>query len=550
MDIRSEAHNGLFQRWKSARTTLTRAISDYLAASDGIIEALSSSKGPSSVRYSLEQTLAGIDLELSSLQSEEEKLKQTRTALANERNKSRVLSPVHRLPREVLVMIFVIATSRYTKDDHTTRCHRARFSPTILASVSSSWRQIALGTPCLWSYIDLIVGNLSRPSHRKQVELWVERSCTALLYVDISEYNYRSDRDTSPSSGTTHLLELLAPLMHRVLALDMGAELGERDLLSPVLALWAKHASTGVEKTLQVFNDSHNNSNAILGPAGDGSFSANDFNSFFRSFNRLAVYNCRISENVMFHEGLVDLQLQKLGHPLTQEKLVAMLATTPRLRTLALANCWIEPSEEIPAPVALNHLLFLSLESDSHSSNLVHVFPLLAIGSEGLSMSLTLENNPDLIAGARAFLGRTKVTRLHAWGIDENAPLSAILCPIPHLKTLALDYFDISGEIPQGFFGLNDNGHSRAPWPRLRTLYLKDPSIEMSCLQQLVQLLSPLKELCIYRPKYGGQMEGSMTGAEWDYLARSMHMVEDFKVEFDWGSRTIGTWDFVILHPY
>ncbi|KAG8737434.1 hypothetical protein FRC10_008188 [Ceratobasidium sp. 414] len=278
--------------------------------------------------------------------------------------------------------------------------------------------------------------------------------------------------------------------MHRIRALEIDATQGALDMLSSVLPFWAKHGPKSVKRTLQIVDYTYGSSDRIGAP-----------------------------------------------HCPTQQELAAMLATAPRLRELVLANCWIEPSEEIPNPVTLNHLQFLSLESQSESHGFVHVLPLLAIGSEGLSMSLTLDEECDFIDEARAFFGRTKVTRLHVWAIQGYIPLSMLLYPIPHLETLALDNF----EIP------NEYTHTLVPLPRLHTLYLKDPLTDARSLQQLVQPQRSLKKLHIYRPYTGREPESSMTAEECAHLAESMHMVEDFKIEFDWGSRTIGTWDFVIL---
>ncbi|KAG8691042.1 hypothetical protein FRC08_010284 [Ceratobasidium sp. 394] len=539
MDTSASLHNGVLQRWKSARITLSHAINDYLAASVGLCHLLSASSAHHpSLCHSLEQILSGIDLELLSLQSEEERLKQTRITLANERNKSRVLDPACRLPLEILATIFAMATSQYTKRDRTASS-RSHASPIVLSSVSSSWRQIALTTPSLWSYIDLVIGSTSTPSHRKQAELWVQRSCNAALYINIYEKSSYSNQEPVPKHQIASLLEFLAPLMHRVCALNLGARVAMHDILPSVLALWAKHTSTDIKRALEVA-DHFGSSDAVLGPAADGSFSADELNSFLRSFNRITVMYCRISESVMFHEGLVELHLEGLeaSHTPTQQELVAMLATCPRLRILVLADCCVEPSEAIPSPVALNHLEFLSLESAGASRNFVHVFPLLFIGSEGLSMSLTLDRYCDFFDEARVFFSRTKVTRLHVSAVQRYTPLSMLSYPIPHLETLALEYFDM----------LNNDIHNMTLWPRLRTLYLKDSVIDVGRLQQLVQLHHSLKTLHVYRPKTNGQPKISMTDDECADLAESMQMVEELQVEeSDWGSCTIGTWDFVMF---
>ncbi|KAG8698269.1 hypothetical protein FRC08_006027 [Ceratobasidium sp. 394] len=541
MDTHSNVYDNAFRCWKSARTTLTRAISDYLTASAGLCSVLSSPTCHPSAGYSVEQTLVGIDLELSSLQLEEKKLRQTRTTLANERNRSRILGVGNKLPPEILATIFTLATGRYTRRDRTAS-NRVHSSPTTLASVSSFWRQIALRTPSLWSYVDLTVGGEAYQNDNQLAELSVKRSCNTLLCVNIRE-NYSFSRSTVLGCHVSSLVEFLAPLMHRVRMLEMSADLETNpEVLASVLALWTKHASTDIKKTLQVVNNpSDTDSDAGPDPAIEQSFSADQFNTLFRSFDRLFVQNYRISHSAVFHEGLVELHLQDIdeSHSITQRQLAAMLAACARLRILVLANCWIEKSEEMPSSVALNHLQFLSLESENCSGSFSKVLPLLAVGSESLSMSLTKSGCCDFFDEAKEFFGRTKVTRLHVSGRQE--PLSMLLYPIPHLETLALDRFDLSDEEVQDL----------VPWPRLRTLYLKDPVVDVTSLQQLVQLQRSLKTLHIYRPRTSGPGSRPMVGEERAHLADSMHMVENFQVEeSNGGSCTIATWDFVILDRY
>lgn len=79
------------------------------------------------------QTLDEIDERIEALQSE---LRALRTA----RNR---LAPFHRLPQEIIHMIFANVVSSSP----------GLHSPCILASVCSHWRAAALGHPLLWSYI-------------------------------------------------------------------------------------------------------------------------------------------------------------------------------------------------------------------------------------------------------------------------------------------------------------------------------------------------------------------------------------------------------------
>ncbi|KAG8700073.1 hypothetical protein FRC08_004939 [Ceratobasidium sp. 394] len=555
-DMSIDTYPSVFKLWKSARTTLTRAIDDYLTASLGLCDALCSPVCHPSSRHSLEQTLSEIDLELLPLQSEEDKLRRMRTTLANQRNQSRTLSPIHRLPPEILATVFSISSSRYTKYDRTALSRALCVSPTVLAGVCTSWRQLALQSPSLWAYVDIVVGSDQvelRPS--TQTKLWIERSRNVPLYVNLRDYSQDPGlRYTVRLYHVMWLVKFLAPLMHRICALDINAALEPNTILSEVLECWIKSGSANVQKTLQVFNHteylSDEPSVLLLEPTFLTPASAEEFNTFFRTVSRLSLRNCGIANQVMFHEGLVELHLEEIygDRSPTQQEFVAMLAACPRLCALVLANCWVEPSEETPSPINLNHLQSLTLETADPELSLAPVLPLLVIGSDALAMGLTLEDNPSFIAAAEAFFNRTKVATLCVRDCGHISSLAALLsCPTPYLEILAIERFDIHGQAFRDFFGSN-GGCGTVLWPHLHTLYLKELPIDASCLQKLVLIHPSIKKLYIYRPRPKERDDGLMMEEESRHLAELMHdMVEDFCIDFRSGNGPIDTWDFVVL---
>ncbi|KAG8708337.1 hypothetical protein FRC08_018944 [Ceratobasidium sp. 394] len=547
-DPSMDIHPNAFQRWKSARTMLTHAINDYLAASLGLCSTLYSPACHPSSRHLPEQTLSEINLELSSLQSEEDKLRRMRATLANQRNQSRTLAPIRGLPSEILATIFSISSSRQTRYNHNAFLRALRVSPTALAAVCTSWRQVALESPSLWAYVDLVVGNGVDLRPSMQTTLWVERSRNVPLNVSI--------RDHHPDGGIVtqwhveRLIEFLAPLMHRVCALDVSTNLERNGMLSSVMESWIKNGSTNVEKTLQITNRfkgfSDRASYFLFEPQSD----VGATNAFFRTINRLFLRNCGIPQHIEFHAGLVELHLE--GDVLcrwpTQQEFVAMLAACPRLRVLALCNYCIKFLGETPSPVALNHLQSLSLETDDPAYSLPFVFPLLLVGSDALTMSLTLEDSSRLIVEARTFFDRTKVAKLCVRDRQYRLSLTALLSlPIPYLETLAIENFNISERAWEDIFGSKSNGCGTVSWPRLRTLYLIDSLIDASCLRKLVLLHPSVTKLHIYRPRPVGKHDVLMTDEECTHLENSMDMVEDYCVDFGLGNGPIDTWDFGIL---
>ncbi|KAL5522357.1 hypothetical protein ACEPAG_8373 [Sanghuangporus baumii] len=94
---------------------------------------------------------------------------------------------IDKLPFEVLAAIFSWCCPKI--NDH---YRGPRLSPVMLSHVCRSWRQAALNTPSLWTYLNLTVAYSSMGEMEKacdQLRLWVERSnnCPLLVKVEFVE---------------------------------------------------------------------------------------------------------------------------------------------------------------------------------------------------------------------------------------------------------------------------------------------------------------------------------------------------------------------------
>ncbi|KAJ7609099.1 hypothetical protein FB45DRAFT_1067125 [Roridomyces roridus] len=95
-----------------------------------------------------------LDSEISRLQDRLDQLQGERTRLSAYHSlNTSILSPLRRMPPEILVQIFVwtLPTSHERSGD----VYDTQRSPWTLAQVSSRWREIALSTPSLWSMIHI-----------------------------------------------------------------------------------------------------------------------------------------------------------------------------------------------------------------------------------------------------------------------------------------------------------------------------------------------------------------------------------------------------------
>ncbi|KAI3621720.1 hypothetical protein WG66_016718 [Moniliophthora roreri] len=162
------------------------------------IERLFRSTITSSDRSVLEQLVKDVEKELTSYQAEIDKLTASLEFLKHKRDGARnrllqyrsSLSPVHRLPPEVLQHIFGMIGNHLLKPSKT---------PDALAvsATCGRWRDVAISTPFLWSFISINFARWKR-NYRVLVsftQLFMERSrsCPLELALDFQEIDVVSD---------------------------------------------------------------------------------------------------------------------------------------------------------------------------------------------------------------------------------------------------------------------------------------------------------------------------------------------------------------------
>ncbi|KAJ7511269.1 hypothetical protein B0H11DRAFT_2183290 [Mycena galericulata] len=104
----------------------------------------------------LDKTIAEAILSLLKLADERHR----RTRLV--RSVKRALSPIRRLPNEILVEIFLWCRANNLRADNYCVVDPS-MAPMLLAQISSRWRKICHGTPQLWDHINLPTSGVSPP---------------------------------------------------------------------------------------------------------------------------------------------------------------------------------------------------------------------------------------------------------------------------------------------------------------------------------------------------------------------------------------------------
>ncbi|KZP31858.1 hypothetical protein FIBSPDRAFT_723772, partial [Athelia psychrophila] len=137
-------------------------------------------------------TLADIwelDLDILRLQVATRELERKRKALqCFMDNHNSLLNPVTHLPVEVLSQIFqhCIVVNWLEKGLHT--CQPLDQTPLMIASVSRHWRNVALGTPRLWSALSLTLRPKQVKRYMELASMWLSRSGQSPLSIHLTTH--------------------------------------------------------------------------------------------------------------------------------------------------------------------------------------------------------------------------------------------------------------------------------------------------------------------------------------------------------------------------
>jgi hypothetical protein len=162
------------------------------------------------IRKSLNEThnqISLIDTEIARLQPFQKELQSTwKTLIDQETHLSNLISPLRRLPPELLSEVFIHRSAKFDS------CP----SPLVLSQVCRDWRKVALSTPALWSFLSL----RDRRTYRDYdpiplARIWLSRSGQTMLSISI-QLLYRQ-------TAVEPFFELICDFSHRLKALSVTA---------------------------------------------------------------------------------------------------------------------------------------------------------------------------------------------------------------------------------------------------------------------------------------------------------------------------------------
>ncbi|KAG8696921.1 hypothetical protein FRC08_006844 [Ceratobasidium sp. 394] len=467
-----------FSHWKNVYNDLVSSLDHFLNESRHLDSVLQQDGAHG--WSALEESFAYVDAAFVSLGTWSTQIDRIRRILGRVRNRSRSLVPFNKLPTSVTVYILSLADTscifEYRDGHHKSLEYRP--SPLANVSVASKWlRDVATGTPSLWTHIDLSVNEPHETAYmhyaRSCLQYSRERPLDVHILDDTSENRRRS----------AGVIATLAPHAHRIASLNVGAS--ESVMNEILVSLFGKanpcQTLGGVLQPLRVIMI-----DGVIPP-----------------LQNLAFHSLTVLKLSVFHPKRISPALSGFR---------SFLATCPELRALTLVFSQFEKGPKPPIkPVFLPKLELLDIR-EVETSELLWLLSCITSGSDALTLSMvpySYMSEDDSIQLQR-FVVNSNVTRLHLESVKWSSGASRI--DFPTVQELALSNYD-----------LHDNAIGCPPdmncFPSLHTLHLLQCNPARGVLERPVDL-STVRVLYADEPSYKQLSEIAPWARRRDYPQR------------------------------
>ncbi|KAG8759912.1 hypothetical protein FRC12_009668 [Ceratobasidium sp. 428] len=406
----------VFDEWKTTHDQLTHAAQSFFDACVTLLQAIDKSPAGSARDKSVDLAAMEVYNRTQTIPTVNKQVGESQLIMRRITNTSTTRMPINVLPPEVMSRIFeIVVSSSACTDDKiylmTTSLfgHSYRFHPLAsIPSVCTRWRQLAIGTPSLWSHVD-IQHYLKAKSDKNvlpRTRFWLERARGAPLSLHIGTL-YQD------SGNGQELLSLLNPHIANISSLELSGYSGT--YFWPILKLYARVCPLGSLARL-----------ALCGIKGLDDLTASPF-----TWPTNALH------------GLTSLHIGDLSptNCPSVDQLVNMFTNSPALHTLRLWSTSFAYIDGQNHPkVDLPCLRLLQLD-DLLDPVLVALLSVLVPGPLELNVRLLLHSGAggESRAAVLSFLKRTNIFCLGLKG-EGSTQLAEQLSCVPKLRILELVY--------------------------------------------------------------------------------------------------------------
>ncbi|KDQ06385.1 hypothetical protein BOTBODRAFT_254274 [Botryobasidium botryosum FD-172 SS1] len=240
------------------------------------------------------------------------------TSINRRRNE---LTPVYRLPDEVLSLVFEHV------DVSTEWQNPTEAAPLALLRVTSAWRQVALSTPKLWTYID------ARRMPVPAIHTWIERSKRAPLDIVYNNLTGRMAEGLPALDG----LKLVSTHVGRCCSLDLRNAAGINLILASPAHL--------LEKLSLAYSEEY------------GTHLDDPFSGVAPHLHELVLKGVFVPLDHSIYSGLSRLHLNYTPEILQTDELLRAVEASPQLETLIFENVqFSHPPQAHHSIIELLHL--------------------------------------------------------------------------------------------------------------------------------------------------------------------------------------------------
>lgn len=474
IQLLNQAHS----HWSAAQAQLSSSIQQYLNACMNL-QALAQ---PSiwNDKSKLEQVFQELGNCVQSTLVNENLLATARQTLNKSRNRSTKLVSINALHPEILTYTFSLAKCHCTRDPDCMAWVPGDDELNPFMNVCTYWRQVALDSPELWAHIDLhpFSSDIASPFFSQYALKQLTRAQGAALHVHIEEEDYLGVDDLRD------IMAILAPYKKQIQSFDLDTG---HYILRLLQGCFFHSTFPGAVRSLRL--SAYRAREPSVQEVLDSTIFANAqpqpeyIESVLASLNKLDIHSAFVLDwtNSAF-KGLVDLRLDSLASARgpTVHEIAGVLSSSPQLRILKLSRITIRQTNAYRGPpIKLEFLEKLNLLR-LHPRNLPVLLPLLAPGSNGLSLSIRLQG-VNRIEPVERFLQNSNVRKICIdVGFDQSEWVPRIFLSVPKLEVLAIRYLSTAIHMSDTI----DSSHS-VLCPGLKEFYLLSSTVRLLHLSRI-----------------------------------------------------------------
>lgn len=253
-----------------------------------------------------------------------ERLKSNIRSFLSHRN---TLSPISRLPSEILSHIFALTQPPEDSDQSKEKSFTS-FDWIVVSHVCRAWRFIALGCATLWTGIN--------SSHRF-MDLFMERSEGAVLRCDMDARRGKIDPILRLLQQVRRTSYIHLRVSHKVSAKVFASLCTPAPLLRSLIILYENTDASPY---------------AVLPITNNVALPENTFAGTSTNLSTLSLTGCGIPPNARILSTVTSLSIISPGATYTRSQWLAALASMPHLAQLTLDNAFDDASPDAGSPTA------------------------------------------------------------------------------------------------------------------------------------------------------------------------------------------------------